>query len=87
MTNMAIPMTASEEPKKSGRRGSIAMLSGMGRNKPKVDVPEAAAAIKKPGADRDRHRQGTLMDRVGASDRGGSRSGVASSYSDRILSK
>lgn len=89
MANLAIPMAMREEPKKAGgmgRRGSIAMLTGMGRsNKKEEKVPDVAA--KKPSADRDRHRQGTLMDRVGASGASNSRSGASSSYSDRIMSK
>lgn len=90
ITNMAIPMAAPDEPKRTNRRGSIAMLSSIGRSKPKVEHAAPEAAAKKPGADRDRHRQGTLLDRVGASSgdaRNAGRSGAASSYSDRILSK
>jgi hypothetical protein len=88
MSNMAIPMAAIEEPKKgTNRRGSIAML-GMGFNSKKEEKAAPEVAAKKPGADRDRHRQGTLLDRVGASsgDRGSGRSGTAS-YSDRVMSK
>jgi hypothetical protein len=90
MANMAIPMAATleNEPKKMGRRGSIAMMAGIGRPK-KEEKVEAATTAKKPSADRDRHRQGTLLDRVGASsgDARAGRSGTGSSYSDRILSK
>ena len=89
ISNMAIPMTLSDEPKRTNRRGSIAMLGNIGRTKaPK----EAEPSAKKPAADRDRQRQrqGNLLDRVGASTsndgRGTSRAGTTS-YSDRILSK
>jgi hypothetical protein len=94
MANMAIPMAATleNEPKKMGRRSSIAMMAGIGRPKKedKVEAAATAATTKKPSADRDRHRQGTLLDRVGASSgdaRCAGRSGTGSSYSDRILSK
>lgn len=91
ISNMAIPMTLSDEPKRTNRRGSIAMLGNIGRTKTAKE-PEPAATTKKAAADRDRQRQrqGTLLDRVGAGTtndgRGASRTGTTS-YSDRIMSK
>jgi hypothetical protein len=91
ISNIAIPMTLSDEPKRTNRRGSIAMLGNIGRTKAAKE-PEPTASTKKPAADRDRQRQrqGNLLDRVGASTsndgRGTSRAGTTS-YSDRILSK
>lgn len=91
IANIAIPMTLSDEPKRTNRRGSIAMLGNIGRTKASKE-PEPAATAKKPAADRDRQRQrqGNLLDRVGASasndGRGTSRAGTTS-YSDRIMSK
>ena len=91
ISNMAIPMTLSDEPKRTNRRGSIAMLGNIGRTKATKE-PEPAATAKKSATDRDRQRQrqGTLLDRVGAGTnndgRGSSRAGTTS-YSDRILSK
>lgn len=84
ISNMAIPMAAEEAPKKTrGRRGSI--IGGIGRKK-SVDKLEPTEPTKK-GKDRDRRRQGTLLDRVGSNDRASSRSGPAGSYSDRILQR
>ena len=91
IANMAIPMTLSDEPKRTNRRGSIAMLGNIGRSSKPSKEPEPVAS-KKAAADRDRQRQrqGTLLDRVGAGTnndgRGSSRAGTTS-YSDRILSK
>jgi hypothetical protein len=86
ISNMAIPMMIPEETKRTNRRGSIAMLGNIGR---KASKEPEVTATKKPTADRDRQRQGTLLDRVGASSgdgRGSNRSGTTS-YSDRIMSK
>lgn len=63
-SNIAIPMAAQMEEKKQprARRGSMLGLGGF--EKP---AKEPERKQKKPGVDRDRRRQGTLMDRVGAS--------------------
>lgn len=85
ISNIAIPMAAQEEaPKRKGRRGS--MFGAISRNVSSTKEPEPEKT-KKPGADRDRRRQGTLLDRVGSRESTRSRSGPASSYSDRIVSK
>lgn len=66
-SNIAIPMAADESKKQQrSRRGSMLGLGGSFADKPSKE-PERKQ--KKPGVDRDRRRQGTLMDRVGASGR------------------
>jgi hypothetical protein len=85
ISNIAIPMANMEEKKPKARRASL--IGGIGgmRSKSKDNL-EVNNDIKKKGADRDRRRQGTLMDRVGV-ERPTNRTGVSSSYSDRILQK
>ena len=88
ISNIAIPMADQDAPKRKNRRGS--MFGAISRNVIPSSTKEIEAPdkTKKPGADRDRRRQGTLLDRVGAgSDARGSRSGPSTSYSDRIMSK
>lgn len=86
ISNIAIPMATPEEaPKRKNRRGS--MFGAISRNVGSSKSEPEPEKNKKPGADRDRRRQGTLLDRVGAGDARGSRNGPMSSYSDRILSK
>ena len=85
ISNMAIPLATREEPpKRKNRRGS--MFGAISRNVSSTKEPEPEKT-KKPGADRDRRRQGTLLDRVGAGEARGNRNGPSSAYSDRILSK
>jgi hypothetical protein len=87
--NIAIPM-ADQEPQRKhrGRRGS--MLGALALNKGRTKEAETAQVENKKASvqDRDRRRQGTLMDRVGSSSAAAS-SGRAggSSYSDRIMSR
>jgi hypothetical protein len=85
ISNIAIPMANMEEKKQKARRASLIGGIGAMRSKSKDNL-EVNNDIKKKGADRDRRRQGTLMDRVGV-ERPTQRSGVSSSYSDRILQK
>ena len=88
ISNIAIPMTDQDAPKRKNRRGS--MFGAISRNviPSNAKEPEQPDKTKKPGADRDRRRQGTLLDRVGAgADARGGRSGPSASYSDRIVSK
>lgn len=85
--NIAIPMAAEEPRKPRARRSSLMGAMGAmglgGDAKKEQDLKDQ----KKPGQDRDRRRQGTLMDRVGAGDRERGSRGGGTSYSDRILSK
>jgi hypothetical protein len=88
ISNIAIPMADQDAPKRKNRRGS--MFGAISRNviPSNAKEPEQPEKTKKPGADRDRRRQGTLLDRVGAgADARSGRSGASTSYSDRIMSK
>lgn len=86
--NIAIPMAA-DEPRKPQRARRASLMGAMGamgfagENKKEQESKEQ----KKPGQDRDRRRQGTLMDRVGAGDRDRGSRGGGTSYSSRVLSK
>jgi hypothetical protein len=87
--NIAIPMAA-DEPARKGRARRASLMGAMGAMGFGGDDKKEAESkdqSKKPGQDRDRRRQGTLMDRVGAGDRERSSRAGGMSYSDRILSK
>jgi hypothetical protein len=88
--NIAIPMAAEEPMVRKGRARRASLMGAMGAMGFGGDDKKEAESKdqgKKPGQDRDRRRQGTLMDRVGAGDRERSSRGGGPSYSDRVLSK
>jgi hypothetical protein len=85
VTNIAIPMAENTHDKPRQRRASL--LGNITRSSKDKQPGAAEPAQEKKGADRDRRRQGTLMDRVGAAPSSSSRSTAGRSYSDRIMSK